>query len=137
MSTAVDLYYIVFDMGKRVGDPEQKINLSNTIVTSVIRVTFLQIFSSESITWTCSSADFIAGELVDDLNWRSAKVGVAIVIASCPFFKALIGLHLPRLARLLGISRTKGSTAGSSGYGGKSRSADQHHSLHQSIRLGN
>ncbi|KAJ5179969.1 hypothetical protein N7492_003179 [Penicillium capsulatum] len=63
------------------------------VVTSIIRVTYLNNFSKDH-TWT----------LIDPLNWSSVELGVAIFIACFPSFKALITFRFPGLRRVLGLS---------------------------------
>ncbi|KAE8146977.1 integral membrane protein [Aspergillus avenaceus] len=90
------------------------------IVTSIIRATYLNSFTQDR-TW----------ELVETLNWSCAEVAVGIFIACIPSFKALIGIQFPKLARMLGLSSSKGST-GPTTYGVSTRKGDDYH---RSIRM--
>ncbi|KAE8353464.1 integral membrane protein [Aspergillus coremiiformis] len=93
------------------------------IITSIVRVTFLNNFNVD-ISW----------ELVNAMSWSSGEMTIAIVISCIPSLKGLINTQFPRVARLLGLSSIRGST-GRSTYGTTCRRGDDGNPFRKSIRL--
>ncbi|KAJ5152784.1 uncharacterized protein N7482_009262 [Penicillium canariense] len=82
------------------------------MVTSIIRVTYLSNFSIDH-TWS----------LVDPLNWSSTELGVGVINACVPSFKALVTFRYPKLRSMLGLSSDRSHGARYEMYGSASRRA--------------
>jgi hypothetical protein len=73
------------------------------------------------------------GSLVDTLNWSSVELGVSIIIACFPSFKALVTFRFPQLRRILGLSSNRSDAERYGMYGVSGRRGEGqtgHRSLH-------